>query len=643
MLQTGPYHTFPTMHPAPQKAHYLKFGEALNACLGLGCGLKVLITFDGKPRKCTTERLTAQLQSRFEGSKPPDEETVKKWRQGRRLPTTANFKRLIAVLRTESVFSTNSDPKASEEHIKAARLDAIAHLEAVYGRYCDPSERILEGHDRIACPDRASESDSVLSPSSVAQPVSVTIAVLPFVNFSEDLAQEFFCDGMTEEIAAALAKVPDLHVVGRSSAFQFKGAGKDLRAVGQALSARYLIDGSVRKAKGHVRISAQLIDVGNGTQLWSEIYDREIKDVFAVQEEIAQAIAASLRVPLGLDEGEFLVHTWTAHLDSYEDYLRARALLRAGAGPEPGGPVTAAANLLERVIGHDRAYAPAWALLAEVYALIPTYASAFFAGPSEELRRLVDEWFPKADAAAKQAVGLAPNSGHANSSLALVQYLQGHFRQAENSFNRALELDPVNPDALHLYSSLLANIGKLKEAIEIRQRLRELEPLVAVFNANTASYLWLGGQNDAALAMLLGLPQEHPFVAREFALLYAAEGDYDKAADAVLKASTNYNSEIVSFASAMLRSGGTRIASPGNAPYLGFFSLLYAFTTAPDRALDFFDVSHTAGFWPASDLPKFWHPSFAASRKTDRFKMLMRKAGLVDYWQERGWPEPSIR
>jgi TolB-like protein len=326
-------HSHGATHPAPQKAHYLKFGEALNACLGLGCGLKVLITFDGKPRKCTTERLTAQLQSRFEGSKPPDEETVKKWRQGRRLPTTANFKRLIAVLRTESVFSTNSDPKASEEHIKAARLDAIAHLEAVYGRYCDPSERILEGHDRIACPDRASESDRVLSPSSVAQPVSVTIAVLPFVNFSEDLAQEFFCDGMTEEIAAALAKVPDLHVVGRSSAFQFKGAGKDLRAVGQALSARYLIDGSVRKAKGRVRISAQLIDVGNGTQLWSEIYEREIKDVFAVQEEIAQAIAASLRVPLGLDEGEFLVHTWTAHLDSYEDYLRARALLRAGAGP----------------------------------------------------------------------------------------------------------------------------------------------------------------------------------------------------------------------------------------------------------------------------------------------------------------------
>src|SRR6185369_10943717 len=172
--------------------------------------------------------------------------------------------------------------------------------------------------------DGAAARQRSLSPAG-----AISIAVLPFVNLSSDKEQEFFSDGMTEEITSALAKVPNLRVVGRTSAFQFKGENKDLRAIGQALSATHLIEGSVRKDGNQLRITAQLIKADDGTHLWTESYDRELKGVFAVQEEIATAIAASLEVPLGLKKGEALVPNRTSDETVYENYLRAKALVRS--------------------------------------------------------------------------------------------------------------------------------------------------------------------------------------------------------------------------------------------------------------------------------------------------------------------------
>src|SRR5882672_8802282 len=133
---------------------------------------------------------------------------------------------------------------------------------------------------------------------AAAAPAGISIAVLPFVNLSGDAGQEFFSDGMTEEITSALAKVPTLRMVGRTSAFQFKGQNKDLRAIGQSLGATYLIEGSVRKAGERVRVTAQLVKADDGIGLWTDNYDRELKGIFAMQEDIAQAIAGALRVPL---------------------------------------------------------------------------------------------------------------------------------------------------------------------------------------------------------------------------------------------------------------------------------------------------------------------------------------------------------
>jgi len=160
---------------------------------------------------------------------------------------------------------------------------------------------------------------------------AISVAVLPFVNLSSDKEQEFFSDGMTEEITSALAKVSGLNVIARTSAFQFKGANQDMRAIGQALGASHLIEGSVRRDGNQVRITAQLIKANDATHLWTENYDRELKNVFTIQEDIATAIAASLRVPLGLKEGQSLVSNRAIDPDLYQAYLRAKARFRGRA------------------------------------------------------------------------------------------------------------------------------------------------------------------------------------------------------------------------------------------------------------------------------------------------------------------------
>jgi TolB-like protein/DNA-binding winged helix-turn-helix (wHTH) protein len=169
----------------------------------------------------------------------------------------------------------------------------------------------------------------VASSQQVPVPARTSVAVLPFLNLSGDPKEEYFSDGMTEEITAALVKIPKLPVVGRTSAFQFKGKAEDLRAIGRALNAAYLLEGSVRKADNRVRVTAQLVRADTGDHVWTESYDRELRDVFSVQEDVAQAIAQALKIPLGLRARETLVSDRTTDTNSYQDYLRARAMFRA--------------------------------------------------------------------------------------------------------------------------------------------------------------------------------------------------------------------------------------------------------------------------------------------------------------------------
>jgi TolB-like protein/Flp pilus assembly protein TadD len=470
------------------------------------------------------------------------------------------------------------------------------------------------------------------------QPGTVSIAVLPLANLSGDPAQEFFSDGMTDEITSALAKVHDLRVVGRTSAFQFKGEKKDLRAIGQALSARYLIDGSVRRFGDSVRITAQLVEASNGVQLWSENYNRELKDVFAVQEDIAQAIAAALKVPLGLQQGENLVSNRTNDLESYQQYLHARALARARALPD-------AIDVLERVVATDPKFAPASALLAQAYGLSPIYTPLARIGPISEARPAILSYLDKGEAAAQSAIAADPKNAGGYAALGMLNAQRGNWAEADNLLHQALALDPNDPDVLHLYSTMLTNVGHVKQAAQMREQLAELEPFVPIYNIFTASTLLLSRQDAAAIATLekiqLG-PSEGVNYLRNVLLgwAYAVAGRYDEAADTLLAIQGNQVSRhSVEDAARLLRSRSRKQAAPQLPSIEGEMGFVYAYVGAPERMVEASERALALGTLYTNTNGMFWLPQYTELRKSERFKTFVRKAGMLDYWRAKDWPD----
>jgi len=479
---------------------------------------------------------------------------------------------------------------------------------------------------------------SVAQQTMLATPIAMnakSVAVLPFLNLSGDPKEEFFSDGMTEEITAALAKVPKLPVVARTSAFQFKNVNRDVRTICQTLGANYVIEGSVRKNGDQVRITAQLIRGADGDHVWVESYDRKLTNLFEVQEDVARAIATALQVPLGLRPGENLVSNRDIDPDSYQNYLRAKALIRSRG---TGAALTASIASLEKVVALHPNYAPAWALLAQAYDVKPNYDPIMSHGSVGEMRHLVNGSLSKAEAAAKRAILLDPRNADAYAALGSVQNDRRKPLEAEQSFKQALKLDPLDPETLQWYSILLGQSGHIKQAVELQKQLRALEPLVPVFNVNAAVTLLIEGDKTQALTIAQALPPDFSGRAIIIAGIYAEEGRYKEAADAILKMPRKvYPSEIVQTAAQLLKTAPAP-ATGDNIPQLGILSWVFVYVGLPERALEYSENMVDAGF-NYSQFGIFWLPDYASVRRTERFKVLVRKLDLVDYWRARGWPD----
>jgi TolB-like protein/DNA-binding SARP family transcriptional activator len=480
-----------------------------------------------------------------------------------------------------------------------------------------------------------------LGPEPTGQPATVVaatptsavaLAVLPFANLSADAQQEFFSDGLTDEITSALARIPDLGVVARTSAYQFKGQNRDLRAVGQSLGATHLIEGSVRKAGDQVRITAQLIQADNGLHIWTATYDRNLTDIFAIQEEIARAIAASLRMPLGVGQDENLVSNRAIDPDSYQQYLRAKGLvsLRARGVPQ-------AIEILEPLVARNPDYAPAWALLASAYGLTPNFARS---RPLPEMRQVVADTQPKAEAAAQRAIALDPSLAEGHLALSRVYAARGNFLMADELRRKALALDPNHPDALQAHSNWLATAGRLKEALGFKQHLWSLEPLIPGYNVDLAEFFWVDGQTDRAIAILKETSLGNAKVG--LATIYASQGRYNEAAEVLLAMPAGPAQpprEALEEAARLLRTAPVAVASPQGLPTLGGLAFIYLHIGAPGRILEPYEGWRDAGYITDIGFPFFWHPSYAPVRKLERFKAYVRKAGFVDYWRAKGWPD----
>jgi TolB-like protein len=284
--------------------------------------------------------------------------------------------------------------------------------------------------------------------------------VLPFVDLSEAKDQEYFTDGLTEELLNSLARVPQLRVTGRTSSFQFKGKNEDVRVIGERLNVASVLEGSVRKAGRQVRITAQLVKVADGFHLWSETYDRQLDDAFAVQDEIARSVAAALtRTLVGAASKRRLPDA-----EAYNLRLQALYLLRR----QVEGDIKKARELAEQAVATDPEYPEAWDTLAAVH-VRELEAAQTFAAKQEALGRQ--------QRALERALELDPGLAQAHARLARLRRLKWDFVGADQSMKRALELDPGSSFLLSYAAGFASSMGRFDEAIALQKRVLERDPL----------------------------------------------------------------------------------------------------------------------------------------------------------------------
>ncbi len=316
----------------------------------------------------------------------------------------------------------------------------------------------------------------VQAPEPAKTPAAASIAVVPFADMSQAKDQEYFSDGLSEEILNLLAQIRDLKVIGRTSSFAFKGRNEDLRTIGNTLGVAYLLEGSVRKAGDDLRITAQLIEVADGSHLWSQSYDRKLENVFAIQTEIAGSIAEALKINL-IDAGQSApVAQAAASLPAYELFLQARRLIH---GRTRGG-IAAARGLLEEALKLDPNYAPALAALAQTVLLLRRGFGNYGDLPHEQALAMAQ---PLLD----RALTLDPKLAEAHAVQSLIFGDQRAFARAEAALTTALTLNPNLPDALHWQALALNGAGRLREQLAVQERLDAIDPF------NVAALLRLNG------------------------------------------------------------------------------------------------------------------------------------------------------
>src|SRR6266496_1681281 len=468
-----------------------------------------------------------------------------------------------------------------------------------------------------------------------------SIAVLPFVNMSSDRENEYFVDGLTEEILNRIAQINELKVPGRTSCFAFKDKNADLRQVGAALGVAHVLEGSVRKSGERLRITAQLVRTHDGYHLWSRSFDRKLDDVFAIQEEIARSIAEALSVQLKVGSVGHAERP-TQDMRAYDNYLQARTLITQRSPTN----VRSAIPLLEAAVQRDPTFAKAWAALAQARALAPYFL------PIDTTESLQN-----AENAARKALALDASLAAAHSALADVLRDRYHWSEAEAEYRRALELSPGEAETHNQYAQMLLSVGHTDSALEHADRACELDPLAWVPSATRALVHFCRGEfaegKDWAdrsakirghvggfqieLALLYALASKDVDLARS-AIAQAGQVEWSlppdtkvlKLTDEALAAFGDHSRSSPDLAKAPREVQGFR--STGNL----FLAAVAAFVGQKEAALQ----ALSAGLPSRAlllDRGLIWSPVFKPLRNEPRFLELVRATELPDYWRVAGW------
>ena len=306
-----------------------------------------------------------------------------------------------------------------------------------------------------------------------------TIAVLPLANLSQDPENQYFSDGVTEEILSALVRLEDVSVIGRTSSFQFRDSDQSADVIGRRLNASHLLEGSVRRDGNRVRVSVQLVDVAKNINLWSQSYDRQLRNVFVIQEDIARDVASALRAELTVRGQEPGINIAP---ETYELYLRGRNLLS-----QRGAAIPQAVAQFETVVQREPGFADGWSALASALHVLPGYSDT----PNEEIKYRVV-------AAAERALQIDPYAAEALAVLGAQHRRAGEWSESEKAFKQALSYEPNNVNAVYWYGEFLLSVGRMSDAVPYFEKAHMIDPLSPYTSAGVGWSRYFAGDREAA-------------------------------------------------------------------------------------------------------------------------------------------------
>jgi TolB-like protein len=472
------------------------------------------------------------------------------------------------------------------------------------------------------------------APSANATTGPVTLAVLPFADLSPEGDQEYFSDGLSEELLNVLAQIRELRVAGRTSSFAFKGRNEDLRSIAEQLGVANLLEGSVRKSGNRLRITAQLISAADGYHLWSQTYDRELDDVFAVQEEIAMAVADALSIALGV--GDVLRVGGTRDVTAYDIYLQGRA---AGNESTAAG-IQRSRDLLTQATARDPQFAAAWIALGNANLGMATYS------PERAGTALLES-----SAAFSRAIGLLPEGGDRQIMEAFARWVvDGDLAGAGRSLARGqavpFDVPPEFREALGLY---LMTVGRAREAVDMLNAVVTADPLKTNASAWLQFALDYASRSDAAEAeyarLTARLPPSVPMEFQKLERLWlagAAPRELREQYERFVALDAGFMPVNVALGPVLDNPAEARtlIAAAIEDPFyqsftrMGGLAQLAALFGDHDLALDALRRAHIGT--RSTVVAQIWHPVFAPMRADPRFKAIVRDAGIYDAWRASG-------
>ena len=470
----------------------------------------------------------------------------------------------------------------------------------------------------------AQETSTVATPappSAPAIPTDASIAVLPFANMSGDPADEYFSDGLAEELLNSLTRIDGLKVAARTTSFQYKDRTGDVSEIARQLRVAHILEGSVRRSGSRVRVTAQLIKASDGYHLWSESYDRELQDIFEVQSDIAGRIAEKLRV-------ELVPRPTTSDTAAFDLLLRARHLTRQ----RNEQALLESRKLLEQALDHDPKYAAAWSALAIVLNLLPIYAS----GEPEKT-------FESAEKAARRAMELDPAMAEPLTVLASLNEIRGDWVEADRLYEKALALDPEDPTSQFWHAIMLSRAGYLVEAGPHLQRALALDPTNGALHRLLGMHYGAQGQFEPALAEVAKAEElgSAAFADLVRGLIRLAQGDRPGAVESwnryfQRRGIRTQAPQLVVEAVADPRGRPRALAATDDLPPDEFVFHSSIILGDADRAVRVVrdlergtDVMDNVIWW---DLAR-------PMRQTAEFRRLVSAVGLEQLWRARGWPD----